>query len=531
MKKLAWQKTAQSATCKKLEDHDRVRLIAPTGCGKTALAVWLAKRMGSTLVTSVRSKILSQYFDAFNSIDPGRPIIVIASPNPHVKSTPPFETDKILDWLQKYGDHPRATILSMYQSSGPISSILASYNLSRKERWINLSIMDEAHCSTGLATPSPRHWKHVHELNKQYARKTVALTATERYIDDGIKVEEGYEIYSQHMLAQYGPVAYEMTFAEAVRKGYLSDYKIVGMFSSEKLTDRVMNKLDGSLKAKLPNFLREAAEHTPSVMKAWARFSRPVTPDEIFKAWCVLECMRKERKKRCLCFFNRINEAIRFNLILFIVSQFKDAPLRLDRDQIHALHAETSAKDEKLIYESFESTSHRPVIVSSVNKLSMGVDFPNADMAAFIDPRKGEISLPQSAGRVTRFKEGKRPVILIVGYLDDAGCLIEFNGSYAQSKQNACRMMLDVLHRLQKTDLRMTKVITALSDSRIGRKSIIVGGGSSPEVSITLPIGLRQSLKGMTIREATGEGVSFVDRLDEIYHAAHEAARAAGIDL
>lgn len=531
MKLRSWQRTAKK---KVIEVHKRTgkcRVIGPPGIGKTALAAALAKAYGRALIVSVRTRILSQYVATFRELDPKRPLLVIASHNPHVRSIPPSNIDDILGWIKQHKNNSKATILCMYQSSGAIVEILkeAEDFLPRRGKWFDLSVLDEGHCSTGVATLSPRHWKHIHAVNDRYARKVVSVTATERHIDDELEVPEGHTIFTQSAEDQYGPVAYEMSFVKAVRLGYLADYKIVGMFSSDKLTDSIMKKLGGSLIAKLPGFLKEAAKNMPSVRQAWASFSRQVTPDEIFKAWCVLECLKKEKKKRCLLFFNRVNEAIRFNLILLIVSRFKGAPLRLDQDQVLALHAETSFDDERKIYRAFESKKNKPVLISSVDKLTMGVDFPSADMAGFIDVRKGEIRLPQSAGRITRKDGDKKSIILILGYLDNEGYLIKFDGSYARSKQHACRSMLDILYQLQKIDSRMIKVVTALEHHPFGAKSITIGGGALPEVQLDLPPDLTRSLRGVTIKEATGEKVSFDARMADIYAAARKAARDLGL--
>jgi superfamily II DNA or RNA helicase len=528
---LNWQQDAITATTRTLAKTSRCRIIAPTGIGKSALGVFLARNYGRTLITSVRTRILHQYAEEIKNIDPGRPVLVIASRNPHIASISPANIDNIIEWIKAHKDHPKATVLAMYQSSGGLASVMNESESFLSDRWFDLSIMDEAHCSTGLATPSPRHWKHIHAVNSRHASRVISMTATERYIDDNLKIPDDHDIYSQHMEEQYGPVAYEISFAKAVKDGYLADYKIVGMFSSENLTDGIMGKLKGSLEARLPAFLKEAADHTPSIRKAWTKFSRPTTPDEIFKAWCVLECMKKEDNRRCLCFFNRVNEAVRFNEILLIVSQLKDSPFRLERNQVHSLHAETSYSDELEAYRCFQSKNDRPVIVSSVDKLTIGVDFPAADMAAFIEPRKGEVRLPQSAGRITRKDGNKKSTILITGYLSETGHLLVFDGQYANARQHVCREMIDILYRLQKIDSRMISVVTALKSHTISMKSIIIGGGSLPEVSLNLPSELTNSLIGMTVSEVRGEQLDFENRINDICKAAQSAAEDLGIQV
>jgi len=355
----------------------------------------------------------------------------------------------------------------------------------------------------------------------------LSLTATERHVDNELKIPDGHTIYTQSDEEQYGPIAYEMSFAAATRRGYLANYKVVGMFSSRTLSDSITREIIGSLSIRLPVFLKDAEKNNPLVRRAWKQFSRPVTPDEIFKAWCVLECIEKEGKRRIMLFFNQVNESIRFNLIVLVVSQLKVAPIHLDQGQLFVLHSQTSFEDERKTYEAFESESREPVLVSSVDKLTMGVDFPSADMAVFVDPRNGEIRLPHSAGRVTRKDGNKKSVILIPGYLDEDGCLTEFRGNYAQAKQNACRAMLDTLYQLQKIDSRMIKVVTTLEHHTSGTSSIIVGGGSAPEVSLLLPSELTNILQGMTVKEAAVQMPSFIVRMNRIYNA---TAAALGME-
>ena len=510
-----WQREAKGCVTEELEISDRCRVVAPTGIGKTRLGVELAKKYGRTLVVSVRTKILAQYYTSMREQDPKRPILIISSkalPEVPTESwASPNDVNKIEGWLKEHKRSRKATIMCLYHSAGPFKGKLdlLTKTIGEDATWFDLALLDESHCSTGVENESSnRSWTQVHELYENYSERVVFMTATERVVDVVTEKKTFTLGDNRDANEQYGVIAYQLTFAKAVEQGLLADYKVWGMFSSESLTSSLMDEVEGMLEIKLPMLL-ENAKHSSQVLHDWKKFSRPITQHEIFRSWCVLEAIKKEKRKRCLLFFNRVSEMLRFNAILLALSQHEDAPIKLDEDQLFALYSGMASDKEQEVYDKFKSKVAKPVIISSVDMLTIGVDFPAADMAGLIEVRKGEIRLPQTIGRTTRKDGNKKSLVLVCGYLDEEGYLIDSDDISTNARQKGVSVMLKILEQLSKTDERMEQWVTSLPERKLSLGPIVLSAQNAPEIVINFPLKMVESLGNITIREAQLTGFDF----------------------
>jgi len=99
----------------------------------------------------------------------------------------------------------------------------------------DLCICDEAHRTTGIKTPDMSDedisaFQIVNDKSRVRATKRLYMTATPKIYGDTVKTkakETQPILCSMDDESIYGPIAYEMTFAEAVDEGLLCDYRVV----------------------------------------------------------------------------------------------------------------------------------------------------------------------------------------------------------------------------------------------------------------------------------------------------------------
>lgn len=526
-----WQKDAQKAVLDEFEIADRCRVIAPTGVGKTRLSVNLAISLGKTLVVSARKEVLRDFWKDFAELDPERDVLVLSSQKitdlPESVRAAPNERKRIHQWLKANAYNDRAALLFLYPSSGSIKGILDKLKRSKVNyRPFDFAVLDEGHCATGVLDPdSKRNWKQINPLVRNHSRKTVSITATERTVT----IPSDNSVYSLPDEKQFGRVAYEMSFKEAVRRKLIADYEIWGMLSPPGLTPKVMREVGGMLRFKWPDIVSQTrSEH---VIDDWELFERPATNHEIFAVWCTLVAINQKKRKRVLTFHNRIVDALRFNAILRELSNHPKAPVKgLTDKRVMALYSRMPLDKEDEIHERFRrpvaKTGERSLIVSSVDKLTLGVNFPEADMAAIIKTRKGEIRLPQTIGRTTRLKDDKRKALVFLpAYLDKDGADLQGEdlapkgeGMALKAHQKAMGEMLDVLEALRTTDDRMEQAVSALQEYDITSQTIVLKDMLHPTVTIDVPPGMVR----MSIREATGKMVAIEQLLPELLEAARQ---------
>ncbi len=302
-------------------------------------------------------------------------------------------------------------VFSTYQSIQVISDAQSKYDMPE----FDLIICDEAHRTTGakLAGEDESNFVKVHYQDYIKAKKRVYMTATPRIYGENVKTkakEVDAVLCSMDDIDLFGEVLHEITFSEAVSQGLLTDYKVIVLAVDEEVVSASVQK-------------RLSDEHTEldlddatKIIGCYRALTKLDLQDDLRAD--------KNPMRRAVAFCKDIKSS------KLIVDEF--APVveeylkEMGADDEAALHCIADHVDgtfnakerEKLIdwLNSVEETNTCHIL-SNARCLSEGVDVPALDAIMFMHPRKSQIDVVQSVGRVMRRAEGKSLgyVILPVG--------------------------------------------------------------------------------------------------------------------
>lgn len=210
---------------------------------------------------------------------------------------------------------------------------------------VDLLIADEAHW---LVTAGEQgHLRSVQSLN---ADMRLFQTATPR-IGAGQTMEEP---------SIFGHIAYEMTFAQAIRLGIIADYRLIilELTGAAPLDDTWESSLAVSVEA-----LRQLHRDWPA--------------------------------KRTLVYANRVAHAEEF----------------AEHTGCTVITGQMPASRREPILQRFRDDGG---VIANVRCLNEGVDVPDLDAILFAEPRSGVVDVTQSIGRVLRRKpDGRRGIIVL----------------------------------------------------------------------------------------------------------------------
>jgi predicted helicase len=258
---LPHQEDALNAILAVLKKHDRASVLMPCGTGKTLLTLWAAERLGqSKIIVLVPSlALLRQTLHEWlkETIWKEMPYLCVCS-DPTVVSKEdevvvqqsdtdfPVTTESavVRRFLEADVKLPRI-IFSTYQSARVVAEGMGEVEA------FDLGIFDEAHKTAGREGVNFSF--ALKDENLPVARR-LFLTATPRHYDVRKVDKEGDAklVYSMDVPEVYGSVAYQLTFAEVVRRKIICNYKvIISVVTSEMVTDELLRRgevmIDGDL--------------------------------------------------------------------------------------------------------------------------------------------------------------------------------------------------------------------------------------------------------------------------------------------
>lgn len=435
---LPHQSDAVDAVRKGLQDADRGKLIMACGTGKTFTGLKIAESVvgkgGCVLFMVPSLALMSQTIREWtnDTTTPLRSFSVcsdtqVGKRRKHTDDTAEIEiydlaipaTTDPQKLAEKAGavDPDRMTVVfSTYQS---IQTLTAAHQHGLPA--FDLIICDEAHRTTGatLDGADESNFVRVHNDANVKGKKRVYMTATPRIYGDAVKNkadEVGAELASMDNPALFGEVLFHRGFGWAVNKGLLTDYKVIVLAMDEGLVSANVQKrladenseldLDdatkiiGCYKALTKQDLKQDVEFDPQPMRRAIAFCKSIKASELIR-----------------------------DEFAAVVAEYNGEDLlfeELDSKQPNQLNIEINHVDGTfnaktrgalLDWLKAEAESHTCRILSNARCLSEGVDVPALDAIMFLHPRKSQIDVVQSVGRVMRRAEGKKMgyVILPVG--------------------------------------------------------------------------------------------------------------------
>ena len=300
----------------------------------------------------------------------------------------------------------------------------------------DLIICDEAHRTTGVKDETMDDsdvsaFQIVHDAKRIRGAKRVYMTATPRIYGEQAKRkarQDDFTVASMDDEEIYGPVAYELSFADAVERGLLCDYRVVVLSISEDAISPYMQHLlsDGSELevgdvAKIIGCYKGLATHgalTERRLSQRAAALGDATPDfflvdEVSADMDTTEAVEGEGVpeikplRRAVGFCAKIKDSKRLDgFFKEVVDSYKektgdDLGLSCELDHVDGT-MDSKLRSRKLDWLASGEDEHECRILTNARCLAEGIDVPSLDAVIFFAPRKSEVDIVQAVGRVMR---------------------------------------------------------------------------------------------------------------------------------
>ena len=423
---LSHQQEAVSKVLSGFQTSDRGKLIMACGTGKTFTSLKIAETIvpqeGAILFLSPSISLVSQTLSEWmrESESPFRAFAVCSDSKVGKKKDPfedirahdlayPATTDaeKLAKAVRAQDPCRRTVIFSTYQSIDVIHEAQIHHGLPE----FDLVICDEAHRTTGAtsAGEADSAFVAVHRPDYLQSRKRLFMTATPRIYTDSAKSkakENDIQVYSMDDENIYGPEFYRLGFGESVKRGLLSDYKVLVL---------VMDQQD--ISRRFPYLLSQEGEELklPDVAKiigCWNGLSK-----RVFENGHEENLSDPVPMKRAVAFARSIADSRQVSSQFdHIVTQYLDSfdpheeiresPLKCEAQHVDGTY-NILLRNSLLDWLKSDPGPKACRILSNARCLSEGVDVPSLDAVIFLNPRDSVIDVVQSVGRIMRKSPGK----------------------------------------------------------------------------------------------------------------------------
>lgn len=292
-------------------------------------------------------------------------------------------------------------VFSTYHSIDVLTRAQKLYGLPE----FDLVICDEAHRTTGvtLKDEDDSNFVRIHSNDHLAAKKRLYMTATPRIYGDAARrkaSDHDAELASMDDESKFGKDLFHRGFGWAVENELLTDYKVVVLAVDEGLiSTTIQNRLKDGPELKLEDATKIIGCYkalTKSDMAADLEFDpRPM--------------------RRALTFCQSINQSTTIqDEFTQVVEEYTSNEL-IDNSRhlfTEVRHIDGSfnatAREEMLNWLKADAGDDTCRILTNARVLSEGVDVPALDAIMFMHPRKSQIDVVQSVGRVMRRAEDKK---------------------------------------------------------------------------------------------------------------------------
>lgn len=385
------QHEAIEAALRELNKESRAQVIMPCGTGKTrvGLRVMEGLRVKRTIVFCPSLELIKQTIDVYlqNRRHEFSVICVCSDENTVAAAkwqygidapttTDPQQMRRILQ-----EGNGRVVVFATYQSADKVAEAMQGTDIR-----FGLAIFDEAHHTAGVSD-SDRVFSFGLLDEKIPASSRLFLTATPRILqrNERAKAKRDAAIVScMDDAGIFGRVAYRLDFAEAIERQVICPYMTIVFNAPSSLLEEVRS--DGThaeLTARAAAVLLSMQKY--GIRKLFA-YSSTVERSRLF----VYECQR----------------------LAGVLSE--SGILKSEQYAVSHVDGWMSMRERKEILERFREDNESVSILSNCKVLSEGVDAPDVDGVAFVDPKSSTIDIIQSMGRCLRLAPGKHVGSVIV---------------------------------------------------------------------------------------------------------------------
>jgi predicted helicase len=439
------QQEALDAIVGTLKEHDRTTILMPCGTGKTLVALWAAEQLGDQkiLVLLPSLALVSQTLHEWaKETRWANPSFLCVCSDPTVTS----RTEDALVLHQADVDFPVTTERTAVRSflertTEGVKIIFSTYQSARvvaegmtEDMRFDFGIFDEAHKTAGRE--AKQFSFALHNVNLQVAKR-LFMTATPRHYDVSNRDKEGDAtlVYSMDVPEVYGPVAYRLSFAQAVLSQMICGYKVlISVVTSDMVNDELLRR--GAVKVEEDEVRARQVANQLAIKDAFERYG--------------------------------IRKAITFHKSVAAAASFTahgPEGITAHVPGLTAFHVNgtmASGMRDPLMraFAQGECT-----LVSNARCLTEGVDVPAVDMVAFLTPKRSLVDIVQATGRAMRTDEATkktRGYVLVPLFLEQVeGETVEEAVARAQFDE-----VWAVLQALQEHDEVLAEIIRRMREER-----------------------------------------------------------------
>ncbi len=487
-----------------LSEDDRGKMIMACGTGKTFTSLRIAEELagtGKTVLYMVPSLALmsqtvrewkndaKEDFTAFSACSDDKvgkkkvsdDLIEI---NLNDLAFPATTDSRKLSEQIKNADKAKMTVVfSTYHSIEVISKSQYDYDLSD----FDLIICDEAHRTTGatLTGDDESNFVKIHSNENVKGKKRLYMTATPRIFGETAKkkVDDG-EVALASMDDEniFGKTLFHMGFGSAVENNLLTDFKVIILMMDEQIvSDRVQRSFTEGAELKLDDVTKMVGCY-----KALAKVGMSDKKDGIAKDSMPM--------KRALAFCQYIKSSQMFSsefpsVVNDYISHDKISEENKTDFKVELFHVDgtfnAEQRNEKLNWLKDETDENVCRVLSNARCLSEGVDVPALDAIMFLHPRKSQIDVVQSVGRVMRKAEGKNLGYVILPITIAPGVSSE----KTLNDNQRYKVVWQILNALRAHDERFDSTINLIGlGEDVSDRIEIIDGTSTAELEATTAV-------------------------------------------
>lgn len=468
------QRDALAAVQQGFAEHDRGKLIMACGTGKTFTALKIAESVAGAgkrvlflvpslalIAQTVRewtkdAEVELRSFAVCSDTQVGKRRVSandVAEIAAHELDFPATTNGTKLAAKAGLDDAERMTVVfSTYQS---IPVITAAQAAGLQE--FDLVICDEAHRTTGarIDGEDESNFIRVHDNKHVNGAKRLYMTATPRIYGENARAkaaEASVALCDMDDETLYGPTFFTRGFSWAVENGMLTDYKVVVLAMDETLVSRgVQTRLAQDNELQLDDATKIVGCYK-ALMKQGADGDFGVDAQAMRRAIAFCKDIRSSKLI-----------AREFGAV---VDEFNGVSLIDDEETAHMTcdvrHVDgtfnAKTRGELLHWLGDDVAENEIRILSNARCLSEGVDVAALDAILFLHPRKSQIDVVQSVGRVMRRAEGKKLGYVILPVIIPANVTPE----QALDDNENYRVVWQILNALRAHDDRFDATINKL---------------------------------------------------------------------
>lgn len=472
-------------------ERDRGQMIMACGTGKTFTSLKIAEDLvpvGGTVLFLVPSlALLSQALWDWTreSEDPLRVYAVCSDTQVGKKKQQSVDEDiSAVDLAYPATTDGHALAASLKQAApDQLTVVFATYqsidvvHQAQQEGVgpFDLIISDEAHRTTGatLAGADESAFVRVHDNDYLQASKRLYMTATPRIYTPVAKAksdDHAITLASMDDEEIFGPEFHRLGFGEAVSQKLLTDYKVITLTVSEdKVSELFQRTLETDGQLQLPDVAK--------IVGVWNAIAKRSIDPEDFRA-------DPDPMRRVVAFARDIKTSKRFTeSFTDVIGEYLELSDLEDADDavlVETDHVDGSMnmllREGKMGWLKHPDGDLTARVLSNARCLSEGVDVPTLDGVAFLSPRKSQVDVVQSVGRVMRLAPGKEYGYIILPIAIPAGMTPE----EALNKSEAYQVVWEVLQALRSHDERFDAMINQIELNKKKPERTIFGQAPMP---------------------------------------------------